>query len=698
MNRNRKRQWMRACAVTASTAFLMLPGGAGAISVQAATETGNQIETQIQESGETTSAARQETTTKETITKETTTKESITKESTTKETQKESEIQTSQPQTKPASNKDEVKANAGTTHKAVNVKPAVVNKVSRVKATPASVTIKWGAVKNAKGYVVYVYDQKGKLIKKITTQKTQTTISKLKEGQQIKCKVQAYRIYNGRRYNSDFPKQLTKLAAAYKMPAVPAKVKITKKTTSVVAFSWNKSKDAKSYKIVVNDSKGKLVKEVSVGNHLKGEVTGLKNNTKYSFRIEAIRGTSVAKTKWTGVKTEAARPAVVKDITAKVQNENKLCISWKAAKYAQSYEILIKKDGKQIKKVSTKDIKATISGLEYQTTYTYSVKAVNGDKNSCSEPKEFTTESEKRPMSGANQTWMGDADVMVANCGGDENGNARGGNAGDQSGQEWVVQPWFNDNWGFVIRHPNKKVSDMMAKLATEAANNDHIGYDQGERLTFWQQLVKANYLPQNIKTDCEADCSAGVAAIVKATGYRLNLSALKNVSEYAYTGSLKQELKKAGFEILTGPEYTQTTENLQPGDVLLHEYVHTTIVANCKGNAGKQTHAATNKNYAYDSSASQTTSTKLIQTKQYVKEPKDISLRGTYVTTDALNLRVGAGTQYAVELLMQQGAKVECYGYYNIWQNVKWYYLAVDYKGKSYVGFASSKYLKKVK
>jgi hypothetical protein len=167
---------------------------------------------------------------------------------------------------------------------------------------------------------------------------------------------------------------------------------------------------------------------------------------------------------------------------------------------------------------------------------------------------------------------------MISNCGHDENGAYTGGTAGDQSGTEWYIREWYSKPWDCVIHYPAQKVRDTIAELAIEAANNDLIGYDQAERLTFWEHLKASGYYPKNITVACEADCSSGVAAIVKATGYLLDIPALQNVSADCYTGNLKDALWSAGFEVLTDSMYTDSDEHLRNGDILLSIGHHTCI------------------------------------------------------------------------------------------------------------------------
>lgn len=166
---------------------------------------------------------------------------------------------------------------------------------------------------------------------------------------------------------------------------------------------------------------------------------------------------------------------------------------------------------------------------------------------------------------------------MIANCGHDEKGGYRGGKASDQTGTEWYVRPWYNRPWNCVIRYPDLEVAKLMAELAREGAENDHIGYDQNERDDFWIELKKVGYHPKDIKVDCETDCSAGVVAIIKAAGHLLGISALQKINA-TYTGNLRAGTKAAGFKILTESKYLTSDKYLLPGDILLNDSAHTTI------------------------------------------------------------------------------------------------------------------------
>lgn len=181
---------------------------------------------------------------------------------------------------------------------------------------------------------------------------------------------------------------------------------------------------------------------------------------------------------------------------------------------------------------------------------------------------------------------------MIANCSGDERGKLRGGKAGDQTGREWRLKGWYNRPWNVILRFEDTKIADMIATLAEEGANNNKIGYDQGDRLSFWRQLEKSGYRPKNIKTACETDCSASTLAICKATGFLLGKYKLQAVSTSGYSGNIRSILKTAGAKVLTEKKYLTSDKYLLRGDILVYEGHHVAINLTDGSNAKKPTTA----------------------------------------------------------------------------------------------------------
>lgn len=78
--------------------------------------------------------------------------------------------------------------------------------------------------------------------------------------------------------------------------------------------------------------------------------------------------------------------------------------------------------------------------------------------------------------------------------------------------------------------------------------------------------------------------------------------------------------------------------------------------------------------------------------------QEKDTSLSGTYTVTakDGLNLRNGAGTNFASLFLIPYGTTVKNYGYYTECKKEKWLYIQFTLNNITYTGFAHSGWLKK--
>lgn len=161
--------------------------------------------------------------------------------------------------------------------------------------------------------------------------------------------------------------------------------------------------------------------------------------------------------------------------------------------------------------------------------------------------------------------------VKIGNACIDERGKALGGQAGDQTGRELKVQPWYSYPWTVVIRPKEATVAEQIAKTMEAACANDNIGYDQSQRTTLFDLAEKASFDVSKVKTKCETDCSALVSVCVNAAGIR--------VSKHIYTGNelaILQNTKK--FEILKESKYIGKPDYLKRGDILLGKG-HTAVV-----------------------------------------------------------------------------------------------------------------------
>ena len=176
----------------------------------------------------------------------------------------------------------------------------------------------------------------------------------------------------------------------------------------------------------------------------------------------------------------------------------------------------------------------------------------------------------------------------IANSGHDENGRYHGGQAGDQTGHEAELKAWYNRPWTVVLRYPDPAVGLQIAKLEIAMCLNPKVGYDQYQRVTYWKELVAADYDPSAIATPCEQDCTGGTTANVKAAGHILGIQTLEDIPVDTYSGNMKARFTKAGFRALTDSKYLTGPKYLLPGDVLLYEGHHAAVNITRGSKAGK--------------------------------------------------------------------------------------------------------------
>lgn len=169
-----------------------------------------------------------------------------------------------------------------------------------------------------------------------------------------------------------------------------------------------------------------------------------------------------------------------------------------------------------------------------------------------------------------------------------ENGNAGwDGNAksGDQTGKEVCIRSWYNKPWDFMLRYPDKSISQKAVAVAVKLANSNLVGYDQSERNTLYRALKKYNfdvdaYIKSGEKT--ETDCSAFVYAV-----FACFIPAMRSDDNAPVTYTMRSFYSKWGFVVHTGSGYL-SGNNLMNGDILVNESSHTAIATD--GNIGNTT------------------------------------------------------------------------------------------------------------
>lgn len=156
----------------------------------------------------------------------------------------------------------------------------------------------------------------------------------------------------------------------------------------------------------------------------------------------------------------------------------------------------------------------------------------------------------------------------------DERGKAKGGRAGDQTGKELKIGQWYYFGQTVVIRWKSREQAKAYAAVIKSFCDNRHIGYDQSERTTLYNELKRLKWRSSDITHNVECDCSDLVVCGVNVTVG----SAL--LPSYLYTGNLSDGLMRTDlFKKYTGAKYTKEPDYLMIGDILIKPNGHVITV-----------------------------------------------------------------------------------------------------------------------
>ena len=262
------------------------------------------------------------------------------------------------------------------------------------------------------------------------------------------------------------------------------------------------------------------------------------------------------------------------------------------------------------------------------------------------------------------------ATIMVGSARIDENGNATGGAAGDSlqkstndTAGEVSMEPMYKHSQGWYILRPKDIThAKRIAERMIAACNNPNIGYDQSNRLG-----VITYGVDTRVKTEC--DCSSLARQCVReATG--------KDPGNFS-TANQAAALEATGLFETRQSYVSQTSTPVYDGDILVTKTKgHTVIVVS--GNARPES------------------AVKIVKATEPAMS-MDKSLIGVHTVANCfwLNVRYGAGSNKKLMVSIPAGTKVRCYGYYTLVSGTRWLYVQFTYKGTTYTGFCSGKYLK---
>lgn len=165
--------------------------------------------------------------------------------------------------------------------------------------------------------------------------------------------------------------------------------------------------------------------------------------------------------------------------------------------------------------------------------------------------------------------------VYVGSARIDEHGNAYGGAAGDQTGGEVATQKWYLHKQGWrAFRAKDPERAKKIAWNMKAACANNHIGYDQYERLSLYNEAKQYGFDCSKVTKNVETDCSALVRVCLAYAGITVD-----NFRTWNEPNTL---LNSGAFYELTGAKYTGQATYLKAGDILVTPTAgHTVVVLN---------------------------------------------------------------------------------------------------------------------
>ncbi len=172
-------------------------------------------------------------------------------------------------------------------------------------------------------------------------------------------------------------------------PTAPQGLTATATSSSEIALTWNTVVVATSYKVY---QEGALIATI---NETSYTVTGLSADREYCFTVKSSNGVEDSEASEVCERTKPEPPAAPQNVLAESTGETSIQLTWDAVANATSYNIY-NNDGTQ-RATNVTEPTYNVEGLEMDTEYCFTIKAVNaGGVSAASEKACATTD----PFSG----------------------------------------------------------------------------------------------------------------------------------------------------------------------------------------------------------------------------------------------------------------------------------------------------------
>lgn len=173
--------------------------------------------------------------------------------------------------------------------------------------------------------------------------------------------------------------------------------------------------------------------------------------------------------------------------------------------------------------------------------------------------------------------------VRIGNARIDENGRVSGGQAGDQTGMEVAIEPWYLHDKGWVIiRAKDANIRERIAICMEAACANNLIGYNQDGSWELYDKSKQYGWDCSKVNVTANTDCSSLVRTCVA-------FAAQREIEWFSTLIEVKILNKTKLFDILTDAKYTKVSDYLLRGDILCTcTQGHTVVVLDNGAKAGQ--------------------------------------------------------------------------------------------------------------
>lgn len=181
--------------------------------------------------------------------------------------------------------------------------------------------------------------------------------------------------------------------------------------------------------------------------------------------------------------------------------------------------------------------------------------------------------------------------VRIGHASIDENGHITGGKVGDQTGKEICIRTWYNKGWDYYIECTDDELAEKAATIMEQVCSDKNFGYDQNQRLTGYNAIVKNGKKVKGAKG--EFDCSSLVASCYKLAGL--------DVSQSCTTRNLRKALLATGkFKAYSSTECAWSEDYAKRGGIYLKEGSHVVMALDDGKKAAKKTTPAKSSTSTY--------------------------------------------------------------------------------------------------